>query len=162
MSKYYFLNRSVVCSFVSLAAVLATSGAAIADPVTTIVANNDQPFVQSIGNTNAVRIRHLNLPKYSSAMVESGAEGVVEVEAHIDRSGHVTDATIARLDKPGLSVVENSVLESVRAATFYPSYADGEPTDSVVMLPFQFRVVDRTVSTFPFKRVAKSKIARND
>ena len=66
--------------------------------------------------------------KYSNAIVEKGVEGVIEVQAHVDEAGRVTDATIARVDPPALAAAENSVLKSVQQRrTFYPSSANGKP-----------------------------------
>ena len=162
MSQHRSLTNSLTRSLLMVAGALMINAAAVADPLTTITTNNDQTMAVAIQPAGSVRIRHLNLPKYSNAMVENGVEGVIEVQAHVDEAGRVTDATIARLDPPVLAAEENSVLKSVRSATFYPSSVDGKPTDSLVVVPFHFQLVDRTVSTFPFKRVAKSRIAGND
>jgi TonB family protein len=145
-----------------LIATLSAHNAAFADPTLGHITTADQSATHVVQPSDIVRIRHLDLPDYSNDLVRTGVQGTVEVQAHVGTDGHVIDAVVARAEPHTLTKVEESVLASVRSATFYPVIENGKATDSFVVIPFRFELVDRTVSTFPFKRVAKSRLARVD
>ena len=109
-----------------------------------------------------VRVRHLGVPEYPQTLVNKGIEGQLDVRAQIDQDGRVTEATIESANPPAVAQAQDVVLQSLRAASFYPVVANGQPTDASVIVPFRFQLVEKTVSTFPFKRVVKSRAAHND
>jgi len=160
MFKFACLKARHLSGALTLIVALTAENAAFADPALTRITNADQSATHIVQPTDLVRIRHIDLPDYSDDLVRKGLEGIVEVQAHVDVDGHVTDALVTRAEPQALASVEQSVLDSVRSATFYPAFENGKPTDTVVSIPFRFALVDRTVSTFPFKRVAKSRLVR--
>lgn len=135
---------------------------AFADPTLTYVTNADQSATHIVQPSDTTRIRHIDLPDYSNELVRAAVQGTIEVQAHVGADGRVIDAVIASAEPQALSKAEKNVLASVRSATFYPTIENGKAVDTLVMIPFRFELVDRTVSTFPFKRVAKSRLARVD
>jgi TonB family protein len=147
---------------VALIAALSAQSVAFADPALTRITSPEHAATQIVQPSDTVRIRHIDLPDYSNELLRHGVEGVIEVQAHVDADGHVTDALVTRTEPQALATVEQSVLDNVRSATFYPTFEDGKAIDTVVLIPFRFALIDRTVSTFPFKRVAKSRLARAD
>ncbi len=144
----------------ALIVALSAQNAALADPTLTYVTNADQSATHVVQPSDIVRIRHIDLPDYSNDLVRAGVQGTIEVQAHVGADGHVIDASIGSAEPQTLTKAEKLVLASVRAATFYPTIENGSATDTFVVIPFKFELVDRTVSTFPFKRVAKSRLAR--
>jgi TonB family protein len=141
---------------------LSAQTAAVADPAPTYITNADQSATLVAQPSDMVRVRHIDMPDYTNELVRSGVQGTIEVQAHIGADGRVIDAVVARAEPQSLSKAAKNVLASVRSATFYPSFENGKATDTLVTIPFHFQLADRTISTFPFKRVAKSRLVRAD
>ena len=86
------------------------------------------------------RFRENIQPIYPDLARRMGIAGTVVLEVSIDEEGKVMDAVV----KQGLGYgCDESALESVRKARFYPARADdGQPVAVKVQIPFHFRLVD--------------------
>jgi TonB family protein len=146
----------------ALVVALSSQNAAFADPTLSHITDADQSATHGVQSSDIVRLRHMDLPDYTDDLVRSGVQGMVEVLAHVNAGGRVIDAAVAGADPRTLTTIQKNALASVRSATFYPAIENGKATETLVTIPFRFELTDRTVSTFPFKRVAKSRPARID
>jgi TonB family protein len=165
MSNKFFSTRARAFSTILTLATVSTSGAVAAPLITvTLPATLSAESVAGYTPETAipVRVRHLATPEYPQTLIKKGIEGQVDVRAQIDQDGRVTEATIERADPPAIAQAQDAVLHSLRAASFYPVIANGKSTDASVIVPFRFQLVEKTVSTFPFKRVVKSRVAHDD
>ena len=90
--------------------------------------------------TELPRFRENIQPIYPDLARRMGIAGTVVIEVSIDEEGKVINAVI----KQGLGYgCDESALESVRKASFYPARADdGQPVAVKVQIPFHFRLVD--------------------
>ncbi|MCX5866681.1 MAG: energy transducer TonB [Proteobacteria bacterium] len=90
--------------------------------------------------TELPRFRENIKPVYPDLARRMGIAGTVVLEVSIDEEGKVIDAVV----KQGLGYgCDESALESVRKARFYPARADdGQPVAVKVQIPFHFRLVD--------------------
>ncbi len=90
--------------------------------------------------TELPRFRENIQPIYPDLARRMGIAGSVIIEVSIDEEGKVIDAVI----KQGLGYgCDESALESVRKARFYPARSgDGQPVAVKVQIPFHFRLVD--------------------
>lgn len=90
--------------------------------------------------TELPRFRENIQPVYPDLARRMGIAGTVVLEVSIDEEGKVIDAVVKQELGYGC---DESALESVRKARFYPARADdGQPVAVKVQIPFHFRLVD--------------------
>jgi TonB family protein len=80
-----------------------------------------------------VKLRHVN-PVYPAEAQVNKVQGIVIIEARIDRDGTVTDARILRSVPP----LDDAALEAVRQWEFTPTLLNGEPVPVVMTVTVNF------------------------
>jgi TonB family protein len=74
-------------------------------------------------------------PKYPPAALAVHAEGVVQIEATIDKEGHVTNLKVLKGD----AVLAHAALEAVRQWRYKPYYLDGAPVEIQTQITVNFK-----------------------
>jgi TonB family protein len=84
----------------------------------------------------APQVTRRYLPDYPEAVRQAGAEGMVVVNANVDRTGRVVRAWVAQSDAP--EALLDLALESVYHWEFTPGKQNGIPVQCTVSVPFEF------------------------
>jgi protein TonB len=75
-------------------------------------------------------------PVYPPVAAKAHVEGLVILEATIDVSGRVVNATVLR----GVPVLDEAALEAVRQWVYTPTLVDGVPTPIILTVTVNFRL----------------------
>ena len=73
-------------------------------------------------------------PVYPADALAAGVQGIVIVEAVIDREGFVRDASVLR----SIAMLDQAALEAVRQWQFTPTYLNGVPVDVLMTVTVNF------------------------
>ena len=76
-------------------------------------------------------------PQYTEVARKARVEGIVIIEAIIDRNGNVTDA---RVLKPLALGLDTAALDAVRRWKFTPGTLNGQPVPVIYNLTVNFRL----------------------
>ena len=80
-------------------------------------------------------------PVYPAEAKKTGVEGMVMVNALVDKEGQVQKAEIDRSDAP---VLDKAALEAIRQWKFAPAISKvGEPVAAWVTIPVKFRLAEK-------------------
>jgi protein TonB len=84
-------------------------------------------------------VRRVN-PTYPDLAVRANVEGVVILEAVVDREGHVEDVRVLR----SMPLLDRAALDAVRQWQYSPLLLNGKPERFVLTVVVSFRLSDKT------------------
>ena len=91
----------------------------------------------SIADIDPVPLRALGVA-YPSSARRLGQEGLVKVQADIDKDGMVTEGRVSM--SSGFGSLDNAALDAVRKARFMPAMKNGRPVASKIIIPIRFHL----------------------
>ena len=77
-------------------------------------------------------------PVYPELARRRGQQGVVELLAHVDEQGRITDLRVQR--SSGFSLLDEAALKGVRAWTFIPATRNGTAVKGTALVPVAFEL----------------------
>jgi periplasmic protein TonB len=110
----------------------------IPPPSPTSLSDGDTNSPVAISNAEWVRKPN---PVYPAAAKKARAQGVVEVRALVDVSGHALKASVHR--SSGFAALDKAACESVLASLFRPYLHNGAPRSVDVIVPVTFALAGR-------------------
>ena len=93
--------------------------------------------VATIADIDPVPIREITAA-YPSSAKRLGQEGLVKIQADIDRSGAVVDSRVTR--SSGFASLDNAALDAVKNARFLPALKNGRTVEASIIIPIRFRL----------------------
>ena len=93
--------------------------------------------VATIADIDPVPIREITAA-YPSSAKRLGQEGLVKIQADIDRSGAVVDSKVTR--SSGFASLDNAALDAVKSTRFLPALKNGRAVEASIIIPVRFRL----------------------
>lgn len=81
------------------------------------------------------KVQHVN-PSYPEIAKQARVQGIVILEAHIDRRGHVGRITVLR----GIPLLDDAALAAVRQWRYEPTLLDGQAVPVIMTITVNFRL----------------------
>ncbi len=100
------------------------------------------PVVRVGGNLKPPKLVHQMAPEYPPLAAQARASAIVILEAHVGTDGRILDARILR----GQPLFDDAALAAVRRWRYQPLLLNGVPTEFVLTVAVQFRLVSQDAS----------------
>ncbi len=79
-------------------------------------------------------------PVYPSDARKAGIQGTVILEVQVYKDGSVGDILVKRSVQAGPGGLDEAAIAAVRAVSFEPGETDGEPVDTLLIIPIEFKL----------------------
>ncbi|MDZ4121826.1 MAG: TonB family protein [Candidatus Cloacimonadaceae bacterium] len=86
-----------------------------------------------------VMIGNLN-PEYPAFARNAGLQGMVVLEVEVYRDGTIGDIRVRRSLQAGPGGLDEAAIRAVRRVRFQPGRSSGQPVDTMVIIPIEFKL----------------------